>query len=779
MNKFQIALSSPILTERCFQITQLLQDAPLKEVQYIFPGVIENIFGVRSGIDWGFLKLDKNTQSRDFDSLRKLLAPDGPILKLVYKFTEDVSPKFEFPFSWLPVPSQLMLQEGKVPGLYVNKLQISGQNIYSSSLQLNSLEFYFFHFCYYIVNPVLKNITSTVNQQDTLYAHILEDYLAYFLPTENRTVPLFQAQNAQHSPILTSSLSSNFGSSHASPESRHSFNANNRDFLGPATPKPSLLKKDIVMMVTSPGSDSSSGFGTSASESWRSETFILVLKEMLLNQNSTDHHQQNIHDLIPKTFIPTHYHVWMVRILVKHLHFFFNSTLSPNQTTGHGQIMIDSLGRLKSLGMTSLIQKEIYSFLKTVFDHWPLDASFRVPLETYLSYIQPWRYIQCDLEPSTWQKFLTENILFYTTIFVQILRRFLRMDLSCPKNAYMLYRLTKVLCTRELRQMITQAEKVCVSKPANVGMPGFLRSSEKLFYQRMSEIEMTGSNYLPLFSEPVFVLVSQLVSSIAAARQKSSTENLSQSIVNKSFFSKFASLFDVSNDEINSDDNSPSELQKVSTYLDMSSKQLCNFFSEVVPPQQNNASLGNLSLSTSDQQSRLNNSGDTSEKFSNLKAINRMLVLNQNKKQDVEYHDNPDLQPVRTYEVGFLVKVLNEISQQINEKYGSEIEQLYFKNTLVGKMCRRLVAAPVTYINVIKSKDMMSVSSYPVHLPPRVCLRFLSHKQLLAYIFIFLFLNYFLSSSPIFGIFVFTLLLFVLLFLSALFYPVEVHPKDD
>lgn len=48
-----------------------------------------------------------------------------------------------------------------------------------------------------------------------------------------------------------------------------------------------------------------------------------------------------------KTFIPSHYHAYMVRILVKHLHFFFNSTLYSNNVSGHGQIMIDTLGRLK------------------------------------------------------------------------------------------------------------------------------------------------------------------------------------------------------------------------------------------------------------------------------------------------------------------------------------------------------------------------------------------------------------------------------------------------
>lgn len=37
-------------------------------------------------------------------------------------------------------------------------------------------------------------------------------------------------------------------------------------------------------------------------------------------------------------------------------------------------------------------QKNIYLFLKEAMQHWPIDSSFRLVEETWLSYIQPWRY---------------------------------------------------------------------------------------------------------------------------------------------------------------------------------------------------------------------------------------------------------------------------------------------------------------------------------------------------------------------------------------------------
>ncbi|GFY39231.1 sphingomyelin phosphodiesterase 4 [Trichonephila inaurata madagascariensis] len=782
LTNFQTALTNP-LNDRCVFLTQLLQDTPLKELQYVFPNLVENIFGFRTGIDWGLLTLEKDIQAKEFDSFRKLLAPDGPILKIANKFTEEFCPKFEFSIACLPIPSQTMLQEGKVPALYVNKLQILNPGIFPSTLQLNAFEFYFFHFTYFIVNPTLKNSLSNVNQQDTLYAHLLEDYLSSFLPTDNRAVPLFQTpSNIQHSPILTSSLSSNYGSAHVSSDHLPTLNTHNTspgrpDFLSPLKQKPSLLKKGTVLMVASPSSNSSYGFGTSPVESWRSETFILILKEIYLNQNTLDN-QKTSYVLIPKTFIPSHYHIWMVRIMVKHLHFFFNSTLSSNQSSGHGQIMIDSLGRLKSLGMTQLIQKEMYCFLKSVFDHWPLDASFRVPLETYLSYIQPWRYVQSDLDPPVWQKFMTENLLFYTTIFQQIVRRFLRMDLSCPKNAYMLYRLTKVICTSELRDMIMQAERGSLSKSSNLGLSYIQHSHQKFSFNKNSQLEITGSSYLPLFSEPVFMLVTHLLTAITAAREKASIQNPSSGNTSRSFLAKVCSFFETSDDGINSDDNSPSDISKVASYLETSSKHLCNFFREVSPPTLTSAPENIMKYSNT---SFNNNQSEimSNAKFHDLSMVERIQLLNKKKRPAVSYLGNPDLQPVRTYEVAYLAQFLNEISLQINEKYAVEMQQLYYRNSLLGNMSRLIMSKPTTYYDINKSKDMQSVSWNPVHLPPRISLRIMANRQLLAYFIIYILCFYWYGFNPITSVLILLMFLTLSLFFISLIHPVPIHSKDD
>lgn len=122
--------------------------------------------------------------------------------------------------------------------------------------------------------------------------------------------------------------------------------------------------------------------------------------------------------------------------------------------------------------------KRLYKFLRHLFYNWPLDTSFRIVYETWLSYVQPWRYVHYERvrnspnnkeaaeEPvdNRWYSFIQENILFFTKLFNIVLNRMSRMDFATTKNAMMFYRIAKVFTGPEyLKIMLQDIDNVITS----------------------------------------------------------------------------------------------------------------------------------------------------------------------------------------------------------------------------------------------------------------------------------------------------------------------------
>lgn len=78
--------------------------------------------------------------------------------------------------------------------------------------------------------------------------------------------------------------------------------------------------------------------------------------------------------------------VTAARFLLKQAHHFAYSR-SPRAPAGD-----DLEAELKEARLPRLVAGLLLPFLAHYFRHWPLDASFRLFLETWLTYIQPWRY---------------------------------------------------------------------------------------------------------------------------------------------------------------------------------------------------------------------------------------------------------------------------------------------------------------------------------------------------------------------------------------------------
>lgn len=101
---------------------------------------------------------------------------------------------------------------------------------------------------------------------------------------------------------------------------------------------------------------------------------------------------------------------------------------------------------------------------------------------------------------SRWINFVANNLLAYTAIFEQLLPRFMRTDLVAPKNALMLFRVTKVFSQPHLASMISEVENcmdernlsTCKQITSNLWSP--------IVRQQINELEGPNYQYIPMFS---------------------------------------------------------------------------------------------------------------------------------------------------------------------------------------------------------------------------------------------------------------------------------------
>lgn len=196
---------------------------------------------------------------------------------------------------------------------------------------------------------------------------------------------------------------------------------------------------------TTLGSDNST-----RSCSWRTESVLYLFIDTWLR-----------YDIDSNRELPSSEFLRCVRILVKQIHVFGNVAMLDHT----------SMFPLRQLAQP-LLNAQIYSFLRSLLKRWPLDNSFQVVLELWLSFIQPWRYTYertteheeavhyTDTQPiqRPFDSFVKENMLSYTQIFIQLLPRFERLDLSSVKNASMMHRLLKVFSQSNLIELLRANE---------------------------------------------------------------------------------------------------------------------------------------------------------------------------------------------------------------------------------------------------------------------------------------------------------------------------------
>ncbi|XP_006902597.1 PREDICTED: sphingomyelin phosphodiesterase 4-like [Elephantulus edwardii] len=761
--------------QRCQDLVKVIEDFPAKELRAIFPWLVENIFGSLDGVllGWNLRCLQGRVNPVEYSIVVEFLDPGGPMMKLVYKLqAEDY--RFDFPVSYLPGPVKASIQERVLPDspLYHNKVQFPASGGLGLNLALNSFEYYLFFFALSLITQKPLPTSLQVRTSDCAYFFLVDRYLSWFLPTEGNVLP----------PLFSSP-----GMSSPSPAPRTTA----MPFTSYGLHHPSLLKRHISHQ-TSVNADPASH------EIWRSETLLQVFVEMWLHHYSLEMYQkmQSPHAKLEvlhyrlsvssalhspahpgfqalhtyqESFTPSEEHVLVVRLLLKHLHAFSNSLKSEQASPTAHSHATSPLDEFKRAAVPRFVQQKLYLFLQHCFGHWPLDASFRAVLEMWLSYLQPWRYApekqpqSSDSQPrcvsERWVPFVQENLLMYTKLFVSFLNRALRTDLISPKSALMVFRVAKVFAQPNLAEMIQRGEQLFLEPelvlphrqhrmfmtPTFTG--SFLSSwppaiTDTTFKVKSHVYSLEGQDckYTPMFGPEVRTLVLRLAQLITQAKQtaKSITDQSAESTAGRSFLCwlGFGPVDSSSCYPANDlDDTGQDSVRKTDEYLEKALEYLCQIF------RLSEAQLTQLTLALgpAPEENGKKQLPDCimGENGPVLTPLGRYQIINGLRRFEIEYQGDSELQPIRSYEIASLVRLLFRLSSTINHRFSGQMAALCSRADFLGSFCRYHLTEPALASRHRLSPlgRMHTTSQAP---GPRLSLRFLgSYRTLLVLLLAF------------------------------------------
>uniref|UniRef100_A0A8C7C773 Sphingomyelin phosphodiesterase 4 n=1 Tax=Neovison vison TaxID=452646 RepID=A0A8C7C773_NEOVI len=708
--------------QRCQDLVKVIEDFPAKELHAIFPWLVESIFGSLDGVllGWNLRCLQGRMSPVEYSIAMEFLDPGGPMMKLVYKLqAEDY--KFDFPVSYLPGPVKASIQERVLPDspLYHNKVQFPPTGGLGLHLALNPFEYYMFFFALSLITQKPLPGALHIRTSDCAYFILVDRYLSWFLPTEGSVLPPFSSSPGGPSP---------------SPAPRTPA----MPFASYGLHHTSLLKRHVSHQ-TSVNADPASH------EIWRSET------------------------LLQESFTPTEEHVLVVRLLLKHLHAFSNS-LKPEQVSPSTHSHATSpLEEFKRAAVPRFVQQKLYLFLQHCFGHWPLDASFRAVLEMWLSYLQPWRYAPEKPAPSSdcqpravserWAPFVQENLLMYTKLFVGFLSRALRTDLVSPKNALMVFRVAKVFAQPNLAEMIQKGEQLFLEPElviphrqhrlftASPFTGSFLSSwppavTDTSFKVKSHVYSLEGQDckYTPMFGPEVRTLVLRLAQLITQAKQtaKSISDQCGESTPGRPFLSWLGFYSTDTNgcypandlDEMGQD-----SVRKTDEYLEKALEYLCQMF------RLSEAQLAQLTLAlgTTQDENGKKQLPDciVGEDGLILTPLGRYQIINGLRRFDIEYQGDLELQPIRSYEIASLVRMLFRLSSAINQRFAGQMAALCARADFLGSFCRYHLTEPGLAGRRLLSPVARGSAASRAR-GPRLSLRFLgSYRTLLSLLLAF------------------------------------------
>ncbi|CAH0701772.1 unnamed protein product [Spodoptera exigua] len=759
MSQFYTCLNLP-LQEKVDELTRIIdQSTPSKDLQTLFPQLISNIFSNTFNNGWGLRTVTCDAKKHEFVALIAFFEPLGPMLRLCYKLLSDPQLKYNLPLNVLPLDLQMTLERGRCPQFYSDMLVTDPQTLNVVALALNPFDYYIFNFALHLVSNSQQ--TSSWENWSSAYFALACDYLMHFLPADPNVsvlphIPNYTGKVPMAAPLQTA----------------------NRPLYSPSL----LLIPDLS------GSSMSNQHTTTQNQSrnevWRSETVLQVFIDIWMSVEQFSARNVEMFQRNYTTISSSPERVRTVRVLVKHLHSFSAKHMS------------DPAVRSSALRKYArqLMCVRAYHYVKHLVTTWPLDASFRLVMELWLSLIQPWRYVNNNISEDrfahhnnnteekkankldlSFTQFIAENYPSYTCIFQLVLPRFMRLDLSAYKNAIMLFRLGKVFTQQHLCPILWNLEKAITDSGTGLSLSpdtSYNNSGMEQSYtyngislhkwvtiakQSLSEFNLSANfEYQPIWGENMRSFASHLLQRIVSARTtaENNIEEFNKILnqKNKGIWGSIK-LFLMIEDE-GEDAALLEENKKVPNYLTTSFHYFSYIFGlnapVAIPPE---PVIEENSLDSSLH--------DNSLSFP-LSITNKL----RSKPTKVHYMGDPDLMPITTYESTILVRMLYQIASRLNEMYGAQFESLWNRNDLCGFMAREVLQSPCTIQTYVKDvTNHQNIVSQ--QLPARLSLRRLGTHAFVVWISIGYIIFKMLSYSGLFYAFVLIIMWLMFVFTKA------------
>ncbi|CAK1550404.1 unnamed protein product [Leptosia nina] len=741
MSQFYTTLKLPLI-ERVRELSRILdQVGPNKDCQAIFPQLVGNIFAPPASNGWALGHITYEQNRYEFEVITNFLEPQGPLFRLCYKLLSDPVLKYNLPLTMLPLELQIMLARGgRFPHFYSDMMTLDSNSLNVIALALNPFDYYLFNFALHLTNNEQSN--SSWEVWNSVYFALACDYLIHFLPSDPNThvlpqIPHYNGKVPSVAPLQ--SVNRPLGS-------------------------PSLL---LVSDLSGISNQHPSSQTQSRNEIWRSETVLQIFIDVWMSVEQFDFRNIDTNQKCSSHSSPER--VRLVRVVVKHIYAYSS------------RYNADSAVRSSALRKYArqLVCQRAYHFVKHLVSTWPLDASFRLVMELWLSLLQPWRYTSdvtrdsfshanrnrdegsgAALDPSHIQ-FIAENFPSYTCILQLVLPRFARLDLTTYKNAVMLFRMGKVFSQPHLLPILMALEKGVVdsisgaiytvdnSFDASNLDQGYTYNGVSLHKwvsiakQAISEFNaMATFEYDPIWTDgrkrPYIEFVKKIISAKTLSEKLVDDYRNKINSENRGFWRHLKDWFLVNHHE---DRILLEESEKVPAYLN----NCINYFTNIL--MLNDTTILPFEVDIMDNSTE-HSSFANSNNFSY--SIAQKLRSNPT---GLKYSGDPDLMPIMSYESTILVRFLYQLATKLNEAYSDEFARLWRRDDICGYVAREVLQRPLTIQTYMKDATDHR-SSVLKDLPPRISFRRLASNAFVAWLTIGYVVSRFLSYGGFVYIFV-------------------------